>query len=190
MFKWVAHMSCLMEMLPFWSNRQTSWDDLVDDIVQEVSNIYIYSKKRSLGRLKSVARHRSYVQLGDLILFLSRFVYYKELKAYRQSQEGYLDKMMEPLRLCVGGEWHRYPSSFYIPNKSISFSFVRSDFHGQLPQPFPVRCHPGKMTIPTLFLERLDRFRTWLGLNTVCLCLGVRDALWIWRHRYRFFIGG
>ena len=46
--------------------------------------------------------------------------------------------MMKPVRLCVGGEWHRYPSSFYIPHKNIDVSFLRSDFHGQLPQPFPV----------------------------------------------------
>lgn len=47
--------------------------------------------------------------------------------------------MMQPVRLCVGGEWHRYPSSFYIPNDKIEVSFLRSDFHGQLPQPFAVR---------------------------------------------------
>ena len=47
--------------------------------------------------------------------------------------------MMKPLRLCVGGEWHRYPSSFYIPHEKIEVGFLRSDFHGQLPQPFPVR---------------------------------------------------
>ncbi|CAM9757027.1 unnamed protein product [Pylaiella littoralis] len=67
-----------------------------------------------------------------------KFVYYRELRPYwdgpEDSQPG---EMMQPVRLCVGGEWHRYPSSFYIPHEKVEVGFLRSDFHGQLPQPFP-----------------------------------------------------
>lgn len=40
-----------------------------------------------------------------------------------------------PLTVCVGGEWHRYPSSFFLP-AGASLAFVRSGFAGQLPQPY------------------------------------------------------
>lgn len=62
-----------------------------------------------------------------------KFVYYKELKAYWANS----GQLLKPVQLCIGGEWHRFPSSFYIPDERVRLSFLRSDFHGQLPQPFP-----------------------------------------------------
>jgi alpha-1,2-mannosyltransferase len=44
----------------------------------------------------------------------------------------------EPAVICTCGEWYRFPSSFYIPNKSSSFGFAPSTFGGQLPQLFTV----------------------------------------------------
>jgi alpha-1,2-mannosyltransferase len=47
--------------------------------------------------------------------------------------------------LCVGKEWHRFPSSFYIPERAIDSSgmekriemrFLMSEFRGILPKPF------------------------------------------------------
>lgn len=37
--------------------------------------------------------------------------------------------------VCVGGEWYRFPSSFFLPHDA-RLRFVRSSFDGQLPQPF------------------------------------------------------
>lgn len=65
-----------------------------------------------------------------------RFLYYKEFKSYWLNPSG--PGTLEPVRLCIGGEWYLYPSSFYVPQSNIRVSFLRSDFHGQLPQPFPV----------------------------------------------------
>eukprot|EP00455_Lapot_gusevi_P029798 TRINITY_DN3193_c0_g2_i5.p1 TRINITY_DN3193_c0_g2~~TRINITY_DN3193_c0_g2_i5.p1 ORF type:complete len:209 (+),score=64.21 TRINITY_DN3193_c0_g2_i5:45-629(+) len=36
--------------------------------------------------------------------------------------------------VCVGKEWYRFPSSFFLPHNRISF--LESEFRGQLPQPF------------------------------------------------------
>jgi len=44
------------------------------------------------------------------------------------------DPIMDIL-VCTGGEWHRFPSSFYLP-KNVRLAFVKSSFDGQLPQPF------------------------------------------------------
>lgn len=61
--------------------------------------------------------------------------------------------------VCVGKEWHRFPSSFFLPNKyyprytgkiierdntdffcsffpSMKLLFIASEFRGQLPRPF------------------------------------------------------
>ena len=35
--------------------------------------------------------------------------------------------------ICVGKEWHRFPSSFFVPN-GATVRFVKSEFKGQLPQ--------------------------------------------------------
>ena len=37
--------------------------------------------------------------------------------------------------VCTCGEWHRFPSSYYLPNQS-RLGFLPSSFAGQLPRPF------------------------------------------------------
>ena len=45
-------------------------------------------------------------------------------------------KIPEPKAvICVGKEWHRFPSSFFLPD-GAKFHFVQSNFKGQLPQKF------------------------------------------------------
>lgn len=41
----------------------------------------------------------------------------------------------EKYYLCTGGEWYRFPSSFFLP-KDAELGFLKSSFGGQLPQPF------------------------------------------------------
>ena len=36
--------------------------------------------------------------------------------------------------VCVGKEWHRFPSSFFLPNQNFRIGFLKSDFKGQLPK--------------------------------------------------------
>lgn len=58
------------------------------------------------------------------------------------SLEGVNDRLMasqntEVINLCVGKEWHRYPSSFFLPDsKRWRLRYLESEFRGQLPQPF------------------------------------------------------
>ena len=40
------------------------------------------------------------------------------------------------INICVGKEWYRFPSSFFIPSKRFKYSFVKSSFGGLLPKPF------------------------------------------------------
>ena len=38
--------------------------------------------------------------------------------------------------VCVGDEWYRYPSSFFLPGPAYQLQFVRSSFDGMLPVAF------------------------------------------------------
>ncbi|XP_054611345.1 alpha-1,2-mannosyltransferase ALG9 isoform X1 [Dunckerocampus dactyliophorus] len=40
-----------------------------------------------------------------------------------------------PVTVCVGKEWHRFPSSFLLPH-NWQLHFIQSEFKGQLPQPY------------------------------------------------------
>lgn len=45
-------------------------------------------------------------------------------------------RALDEVNLCVGKEWYRVPSSFFLPDKRWKLQFVRSDFRGQLPKPY------------------------------------------------------
>jgi len=40
------------------------------------------------------------------------------------------------VNVCLGKEWYRFPNSFFLPNQDWEMKFLRSDFRGQLPQPY------------------------------------------------------
>ena len=41
-----------------------------------------------------------------------------------------------PLLVCMGDEWYRFPSSFYLPGPTYRLGFVQTGFKGLLPLPF------------------------------------------------------
>ncbi|KAJ2963923.1 hypothetical protein NQZ79_g1157 [Umbelopsis isabellina] len=45
------------------------------------------------------------------------------------------DSTLGEKTLCVGKEWYRFPSSYFLPN-DVRLGIVKSDFDGQLPKPF------------------------------------------------------
>ena len=49
----------------------------------------------------------------------------------------------EQLLVCVGKEWHRYPSSFFVPSSTngtrVDMVFVKSAFAGLLPSHYDAR---------------------------------------------------
>ncbi|XP_056006211.1 alpha-1,2-mannosyltransferase ALG9-like [Ostrea edulis] len=38
--------------------------------------------------------------------------------------------------VCVGKEWYRFPSNFFLPGNNWNLQFLRSEFRGQLPKPY------------------------------------------------------
>jgi alpha-1,2-mannosyltransferase len=50
---------------------------------------------------------------------------------------------MKEINVCVGKEWHRFPSNYFIPDRIIQpfrgrwhMKFIKSEFKGQLPKPY------------------------------------------------------
>lgn len=41
--------------------------------------------------------------------------------------------------VCLGDEWHRFPSSFHLPSPAYRLAFVKSGFRGLLPRPFDLQ---------------------------------------------------
>ncbi|XP_063235032.1 alpha-1,2-mannosyltransferase ALG9 [Bacillus rossius redtenbacheri] len=42
----------------------------------------------------------------------------------------------QTINVCIGKEWYRYPSSFFLPDNRWQLRFLKSEFRGQLPQPY------------------------------------------------------
>jgi len=41
-----------------------------------------------------------------------------------------------PINVCIGKEWYRFPSNFFLPSHRFQSRFIRSGFSGLLPKPF------------------------------------------------------
>ena len=44
----------------------------------------------------------------------------------------------QEMNICLGKEWYRYGSSFFIPSSHQQIRFIKSGFDGLLPQVFPL----------------------------------------------------
>ncbi|KAL0995005.1 hypothetical protein UPYG_G00130540 [Umbra pygmaea] len=101
-------------------------------------------------RLEHYTVSSNWLALGTLMLFttlsLSRSValfrgYHAPLDLFPELQHISRDPSLHtvpegrPVTVCVGKEWHRFPSSFLLPN-DWRLQFIKSEFRGQLPQPY------------------------------------------------------
>ncbi|EDQ88564.1 uncharacterized protein MONBRDRAFT_26137 [Monosiga brevicollis MX1] len=87
-----------------------------------------------------IKRFQPLVLAVFVILALSRVGalyrnYHAPLDVYARVPE-VVAKAQDPnCTICVGKEWYRYPSSFFLPG-TCQLGFLQSEFKGQLPQPF------------------------------------------------------
>lgn len=52
--------------------------------------------------------------------------------------------------VCLGDEWHRFPSSFYLPGRQYRLGFVETGFKGLLPLPFDAQAGGTRHAPPAL----------------------------------------
>ena len=58
-----------------------------------------------------------------------------------------------PARVCVGKEWYRFPSHFFLP-ADAELAFVRGGFGGQLPAPYVAPPPAGARAVPGHFNDQ------------------------------------
>ncbi|KAI9338694.1 Alg9-like mannosyltransferase family-domain-containing protein, partial [Zopfochytrium polystomum] len=66
--------------------------------------------------------------------------------------------LSSPVAVCIGKEWYRFPSHFFLPS-TARLRFVRSSFEGLLPKPFAegVRLTDATSTPPTGMNDRNEQ---------------------------------
>ena len=66
--------------------------------------------------------------------------YHAPLDIYNSLHLSDVQSIAQPVsrkvNVCVGKEWYRFPNSFYLPSPRWKLRFIRSQFKGQLPQPY------------------------------------------------------
>ncbi|XP_056314550.1 alpha-1,2-mannosyltransferase ALG9 [Danio aesculapii] len=101
-------------------------------------------------RLEHYTISSNWLALGSVLLFgvlsLSRSValfrgYHAPLDLYPEFHRIAKDPAIHTVpegrlvNVCVGKEWYRFPSSFFLPN-NWHLQFIQSEFRGQLPKPY------------------------------------------------------
>lgn len=94
--------------------------------------------------------------LGLLAVGLSAVLSLSRMAALYQGYHGVTDTWMAVNQLpdlassqttvCVGKEWHRFPSSFFLPTSNFRIAFLQSEFRGQLPKYYPKPTRPGQLS--------------------------------------------
>ena len=80
--------------------------------------------------------------LGLVAVVCSALLSLSRMAALYQGYHGVTDTWMAvnqletagPTTVCVGKEWHRFPSSFFLPSSNFRLAFLQSEFRGQLPK--------------------------------------------------------
>ena len=81
-----------------------------------------------------------------------------------------------PATVCVGAEWYRFPSSFFLPGEEYRLGFVKTGFDGMLPMPFnataggtafaPLALNDENREVPEQYVARPEvECSFWVGLE-------------------------
>ncbi|ESO98754.1 hypothetical protein LOTGIDRAFT_114104 [Lottia gigantea] len=92
-----------------------------------------------LSAFRILALYQGYHGSMDIYMQLNRIS--KDNKIHTMS-------FNKVVNICVGKEWYRFPSSFFLPDKNWHLRFLKSDFGGQLPKEYDSSIN-GTKIIPT-----------------------------------------
>ena len=98
------------------------------------------SKLPLLARLIGVAVAAGVIALGASRAAMQIHVYGAPLRVYRDLSTMLQDNAARlppgEVNVCVGNEWYRFASSFFLPEPRFRLRFVRAGFDGLLPKPY------------------------------------------------------
>lgn len=142
----------------------------IDCLEKLVSQLILNYKKGHYT--DCTARFTGFVVFGIMLLGLSRTValyknYGGPFNAWLQVSHlpfeapDFESAMDTPTRVCVGKEWHRFSSSFFLPSRYWELKFIRSEFRGQLPVPYASHVNGTSLTTNVfndMNREEMDRY--------------------------------
>jgi len=92
-----------------------------------------------LSASRCFALHRNFSSMAETYRIFNDY--------FRNNQQNLnFDHFQDPIRLCIGKEWHRFHSSFFIPEsvsdrhgnkRVVELQFLQSEFRGLLPRHYP-----------------------------------------------------
>ncbi|CAB5362776.1 unnamed protein product [Rhizophagus irregularis] len=91
--------------------------------------IIIFCGAISLARVSALYVHYS----APMTIF--KHFYYEEIPSQIAARQLQVDLINNPINLCIGKEWYRFPSHYFLPD-GVRLRFLKSDFNGQLPKYF------------------------------------------------------
>ena len=98
---------------------------------------------------------------------------------YTRFHAGNIVTIVQPLygdvNVCVGKEWYRFPSRFYLPSEKWRLRFLRSEFKGQLPKEYS----DGRNGTWAILEHMNDMNR---GAVTICRLDGVKINVHVHMH--------
>ena len=88
----------------------------------------------------NVSHSYLFKQLIDWLINILLLGYHAPLDVFRHLSTADVMNIVHPINddvnLCMGKEWYRYPSEFFLPERKWKLRFLKSKFKGQLPQPY------------------------------------------------------
>ncbi|XP_046393537.1 alpha-1,2-mannosyltransferase ALG9 [Ischnura elegans] len=78
-----------------------------------------------LGTSRILALYKGYHAPFDVFMEFSKM-----------AAEGHVPSGGRSINVCMGKEWYRFPSSFFLPDSNWNLKFIQSEFRGQLPKEY------------------------------------------------------
>ncbi|KAJ8683636.1 hypothetical protein QAD02_019428 [Eretmocerus hayati] len=120
--------------------------------VDAIQKLYFYLKTKIFNLAQSVSYHylqnTTHIMVAALVVCgffgLSRSFtlyrgYYAPMEIMTEANKLGASGQIPTdatINFCIGKEWHRFPGSFFFPSNNWKLQYLRSEFKGQLPQPF------------------------------------------------------
>jgi len=158
----ISQSALYLWLAVFWSrpHKEERFLFPVYPLLALAAAVTVDTVQRAWNHLISRHRQRHYLSTtawlsGIPILILGLLSVSRGVALY-QHYHGSMDVWMrvaelktprETTLVCVGKEWHRFPSSFFLPSTEFRLGFLQSEFRGQLPKYYET---PKNGTLPTM----------------------------------------
>lgn len=135
-FVWTAAIT----MLPHKEERFLYVVYPIMNLLASIAVVYMGTAAATFLPKGIVNRFMGLFVLGSCLLAISRILaltrnYGGSMKIYSSLPEN-IQGDHKKIHVCIGAEWYRYPSGFFLPGPQYRLQFVKSGFNGLLPRPF------------------------------------------------------